>query len=179
MKLRIIAGKFGGQQFNAPPGHRTHPMGDRVRGALFNTLGDIEDLCVLDAYAGSGALAFEALSRGAKNTILIDNDKRAFQTILANIAALTLEHLAKVTQAPLHSWLENNPEHQFDLVLADPPYDDVQINTIVELADVVKEGGLLVLSWPVDDAVPTLSRLELVSSKAYAGAQLAFYRKTG
>ncbi|MCA9330109.1 RsmD family RNA methyltransferase, partial [Candidatus Saccharibacteria bacterium] len=63
--MRIISGKLGSRQFIAPKGFATHPMGDRVRTALFNTLGDIVGLTVLDAFGGSGAISFEAISRGA------------------------------------------------------------------------------------------------------------------
>ena len=60
--MRVISGKFGGQLFDAPKGHRTHPMSEKVRGALFSVLGDISGLTVLDAFAGSGALSIEAIS---------------------------------------------------------------------------------------------------------------------
>ena len=65
--MRIIAGSLGGRVFKAPSGHRTHPMSEKIRGAIFNALGDISDLTVLDAFTGSGALCFEAVSRGVAN----------------------------------------------------------------------------------------------------------------
>ena len=67
--MRIIAGTLKGQQFQTPHSHKTHPMGDKIRGALFNVLGDIEGLSFLDAFSGSGALAFEAASRGAASVL--------------------------------------------------------------------------------------------------------------
>jgi 16S rRNA (guanine966-N2)-methyltransferase len=76
--VRIIAGSLKGRTFSEPHGHRTHPMSEKVRGALFNALGDIEGLTFLDAFAGSGALSFEAASRGAKSVIAIDKDGPAY-----------------------------------------------------------------------------------------------------
>ena len=72
--MRIIAGYLGGRQFNSPRSNRTHPMSDKARGGLFNALGDISGLTVLDAFAGSGALSFEAISRGAESVIAVDID---------------------------------------------------------------------------------------------------------
>ena len=87
--MRIIAGELRGRQFNSPKGHRTHPMGDRVRTALFNTLGDISDLTILDAFAGSGALTFEAISRGAKSAVTLEIDYDAYEVIQQNAEDLS------------------------------------------------------------------------------------------
>lgn len=65
MKLRVISGSLGGRLINSPPGNKTHPMSEKMRGAIFNILGNIEGLDVLDAYSGSGAIALEAISRKA------------------------------------------------------------------------------------------------------------------
>src|SRR3954465_12488188 len=89
--MRIIAGQLKGQQFQAPHGHKTHPMSDKVRGALFNVLGDIEGLTFLDAFAGSGALAFEAASRGAKAVTAIDRDSSAHKILEQNAKELGLK----------------------------------------------------------------------------------------
>src|SRR3954470_23836038 len=97
--MRIIAGQLKGQQFQAPHGHKTHPMSDKMRGALFNVLGDIEGLTFLDAFAGSGALAFEAASRGAKAVTAIEIDNSAHKTIGQNIKALHISTQVKAVKA--------------------------------------------------------------------------------
>ena len=70
--MRVIAGRLGGRNFDSPKTQRTHPMSDKVRGALFNALGDLGGLTVLDAFAGSGACSLEAASRGATEVLAID-----------------------------------------------------------------------------------------------------------
>src|SRR4051812_43097697 len=97
--MRIIAGTMGGRTFSSPHGHRTHPMSDKMRGALFNTLGDIGGLTILDAFAGSGALSFEAVSRGARHATAIDSDRSAQQTITENIRSLSLNKHVKLIKA--------------------------------------------------------------------------------
>jgi 16S rRNA (guanine966-N2)-methyltransferase len=177
--MRIIAGALGGRQLQPPPGHRSHPMGDKVRGALFAALGDIDGLELLDAYSGSGALALEAASRGAARVLAIDNDRRAVSTITENVRSLGMQDVVAVTQAPVFSWSQNNPEVLFDIVLADPPYDDLHPAHVVELSRHVRPGGVLVLSWPSDITPPDLPRLKVVRDKSYAQARILFYRMPG
>lgn len=175
--MRIIAGKLGGRVFQAPHGHRTHPMADKIRGALFNVLGDIEDLTVLDAFAGSGGLSFEAISRGAKSAIAIDHDEPAYRALTRNIKDLGLELEVKAIKANASGWSDNNPEAQFDIVLLDPPYDDIKPALLEKLANHAKPGGMVVLSLPPNSGASLDSRFQILSSKPYGDAQLVFYRK--
>lgn len=175
--MRIIAGTLKGRVFDSPGTHRTHPMSDKMRGALFNMLGDIENLTLLDAFAGSGALGFEAISRGAMSVTLIDADLPAQKTITRNIAALDLGGQAKLIKASANAWLGTSAGKTFDIVLCDPPYDDLQVNLIVRLASCVAPGGLLVLSWPGGEQLPTLPELSLIESRSYGDGRLGFYRR--
>ena len=177
--MRIISGYLGGRQFDAPKGHRTHPMSDKMRGALFSMLGDISDLRLLDAFAGSGALSFEALSRGAEHVIAIDVDKRAYTTILGNMQALEIDkkHL-QVIRANASGWSDNNSDKTFDIVLAAPPYDDLQETLLQKLAKHVKPDSLYVLDWPGHKQPPEIKQLKLLTERNYGDSQLVFYRKT-
>jgi 16S rRNA (guanine966-N2)-methyltransferase len=176
--MRIISGYLKGRVFNDPHGHNTHPMSEKVRGALFNTLGDIEGLSVLDAFAGSGALAFEAASRGAINVIAIDKDTAAHKIIENNIKELKIHKLVHSTKANIGGWSIHNMEKQFDVVLLDPPYEDLQINLLQKLINRhVKKGGLVVLSYPGKGEYSNFERTEVVANKEYGDAQLVFYRK--
>ncbi len=177
--MRIIAGQLGGRTFDSPRGHRTHPMSDKVRGALFNILGDVTGLTVLDAFAGSGALSFEAVSRGAASALALDIDKQAHQTIQANIAQLSLREKVIVMRKNVAGWSRNNKHRTFDIVLADPPYDDIRPVFLEHLIQQVKPGGLFVLSWPGSEAVREFSNVTVLTCKIYGDAQLVFYRKSG
>lgn len=174
--MRIIAGKLGGRTFASPRGHRTHPMSDRVRGALFNTLGDIAGLTILDAFAGSGALGFEALSRGAAQATLIEPDKSAQRTIADNIADLKIFDCAKLIRAKAQSWLATT-DQQFDIVLCDPPYDDVNHALLEKLAARAKPGGTVVYSLPPNSGLQLSEPFELLSRKDYGDATLSFWRR--
>ncbi len=172
--MRIIAGSLGGRHFTSPRGHRTHPMSDKLRGALFNALGELGNLTVLDAFAGSGALSFEAVSRGAARATAIDSDRNAQQAIAANIDDLGLTKQVKLIRAATSAWLATTDQH-FDVVLCDPPYDDINPALLENLAARAKPGGVIVLSLPPtsDFSLPSYT---LLSRKDYGDATLSFYR---
>jgi 16S rRNA (guanine966-N2)-methyltransferase len=175
--VRVVAGSLGGRLFASPRSQRTHPMSDKVRGALFNTLGDIDGLTFLDAFSGSGALAYEALSRGATSVLMIENDRPAQQTIDDNITALHLSGQANLVKANCSAWSDRNIDKQFDVVLADPPFDHLQESAIRKLARHVESGGLMVLNWPGAGEPPELDGCVQVEQKSYGDTQLIFYRQ--
>lgn len=177
MRLRVIAGSLGGRFFESPDSSTTHPMGERIRGALFNSLGDISGQTVLEPFAGSGALSFEALSRGAKSALLIERDKKAQATIERNIQALGLSQNATLVKANCRMWSGTNPDAQFDLLLVDPPYHDMQLSTVSLLISHLKSNGLMVLSYQGRGVVPTVNGVVVVDTKLYGDAALVFYRK--
>lgn len=153
-------------------------MSDKIRGALFNALGDVSGLSVLDAFAGSGALSFEAVSRGASQAITIDIDKSAITTVVKSAYALGISGQVKAVRAAAAGWLETNPAVQFDLVLLDPPYDDVKPELLAALAERSKPGGTVVLSLPPSTTYRLPSATyHLLSTKSYGDAVLAFYRR--
>lgn len=174
--MRVIAGKIGGRTFASPRGHRTHPMSDRIRGALFNALGDIAGLSVLDAFAGSGALSFEALSRGAAQATLIEPDKSAQRTIADNIASLKIADTTKLVRAKAQSWLATT-DQRFAIVLLDPPYDDVNPSLLEKLAARAEPGGTVVYSLPPNSGLQLSEPFELLSRKDYGDATLSFWRR--
>ncbi len=177
MKLRIIAGELRGQRFDAPTGFTTHPMGDRIRTALFNKLGDISGKRVLDPFAGSGAISFEAISRGAFRAIAIERDRKAQLVIERNITELKLAEKVKLIKANCRAWSENNPDKLYDIVICDPPYDDIKLSTITMLATHLQPNGLMVLSQPGRETAPSVSGVVVVDKSSYGDAALIFYRK--
>jgi len=179
--MRVIAGRLKGRQFDSPRTFKTHPMSDKMRGALFNILGDLDGLSVLDAFAGSGALSFEAVSRGATAAVAIDNDRAAQKAIAANIRALGLRRAVTLITASTNAWLQTSAASAgglptFDIVLCDPPYNDLQPALLGRLLAVVKPGGLLILSYPTGVDVPQFDSSRIVEQRTYGDASLIFYR---
>jgi 16S rRNA (guanine966-N2)-methyltransferase len=138
-KLRVIAGDAGGLRLESPPNAR--PTTDRAREALFSSLGDrVVFATVLDLFAGSGALAIEALSRGANIAVLVDADKAAQAACQKNLEAAAFSNRGRVVGDAIDpAWgQERYPEGPFDLVFLDPPYDmpDADVARLLEtLAD--------------------------------------------
>jgi 16S rRNA (guanine966-N2)-methyltransferase len=121
--MRVVAGRLGGRRLRAVPGDATRPTGDRVREALFSVLGGkVEGARVLDLFAGTGALAIEALSRGAASAVLVEQSAQATAVIRANLEDLDLAGVATVRRTRAEVYLRSQRDGPFDLVLADPPY---------------------------------------------------------
>jgi 16S rRNA (guanine966-N2)-methyltransferase len=179
MRMRIIAGSLGGRLFESPDTATTHPMGERMRGSLFNILApDIAGKTVLDPFGGTGALSFEAISRGAADTAILENDRAAQKIIEKNIQSLKLDQKVHLMKANCRIWSQKNPDAQFDLILADPPYHDMQLSTVEALVRHLKHNGLMVLSYPGRGSAPTVNGVVVVDTRLYGDAALAFYRKT-
>lgn len=176
--MRVIAGRLGGRNFESPKTQRTHPMSDKIRGALFNALGELSGLSVLDAFAGSGACSIEAASRGAESVLAIDIDPEAIKTVAVNVRALDLEDVITVRRKNISGWSRNNQDKHFDVVVADPPYHDIRPDVVERLGVHVKPGGLMVLSWPGNESVRELKGLNVIQHKTYGDAQLVFYQKS-
>lgn len=175
--MRIVAGSLGGRMIATPKGHHTHPMSEKMRGALFNMLGDIEDLSILDAYSGSGAMAIEAISRGAAKVVAIEIDPHAFDVIRSNIRTLNLESQIKVIRANVSKWSEGNFTSTFNLVICDPPYDDIKLSQLEKLKAHVAKDGLLVISLPTNFDRPAFEGFTLEEDRNYGDGSLVFYRK--
>jgi|LSQX01.1.fsa_nt_gb 16S rRNA (guanine966-N2)-methyltransferase len=170
-QLRIISGIYGGRLVNTPGTRATHPMGERERGAIFNALQfELKDSNILDAFAGSGAIGLEALSRGAEQATFLEKDKKALRILSENIAKLNLSSRTNVIK---HI---DGLKGQFDIIFADPPYENPQYKLVISLLDHLKPGGIFVLSHPQSSPPPMLNSLLLLSDKAYANAQIKIYK---
>jgi 16S rRNA (guanine(966)-N(2))-methyltransferase RsmD len=119
--MRVIGGEFRSRRLKSIPGDDTRPTPDRLRETLFDILGPrVEGVTFLDAYAGTGAVGIEALSRGARHAFFLEKSRRAIETIKENLAGLGLDARATVVGGPALSGLGNRPA---DIVFMDPPYD--------------------------------------------------------
>ena len=152
---RIIAGEAGGRRLAVPPGERVRPTSDRVKESVFSALGPgrLVGARVLDLFAGSGALALEALSRGAAEAVLVDRDPTAARAIRVNIETLGFADRAVLRVAAAGAVLAGPPPASpFDLVLLDPPSDTPGPEVEVIL-DLLESGG-----WLAADATMVVER---------------------
>jgi 16S rRNA (guanine966-N2)-methyltransferase len=120
--MRVIAGRYGGRTLHAPRGRGTRPTSDRVREALFSILGEIAGARVLDLYAGTGALAIEALSRGAGSATLVESGRSARVAIRRNLRALGIDAEVAGEDALRFCRRARDAARQYDLIFLDPPY---------------------------------------------------------
>lgn len=166
--VRITSGIYRGRSI-LTPGEGTHPMGERERLALFNkVMNKINGGDVLDAYAGSGALGIEALSRGASSVIFIEKNPKAARIIRENLKSLGVD--AEVITGDASKF---ESDKTFDLILIDPPYDKFTAEALSSLSKLLKTDGIFVLSHPGE--APKIEDLSLIDSRKYAGATLSFY----
>lgn len=164
---------------HAPDTSRTHPMGDRVRSAMFNILGDtVSGASVLDAFAGSGSIGLEALSRGAQHVTFLERDQAACKVITGNIATLDCDESTRLIRSSVTAWSEAHTDVTFDLIFADPPYHDMQFSTVARLFKHLNLGGTMILSHPGRGEVPSGTKgIVVVDNRSYGNANLAFFRR--
>lgn len=142
---RIIAGRFGGRRLATPSGSGTRPTSERVRESVFarlEHLGALTDAHVLDLYAGSGALALEALSRGALGAVLVEKDRRSAAVATRNVRDLGLGDVVSVRTAAAERVVAEPLHPSIDLLLVDPPYAVDEDALAGVLAGLVAQGSL-------------------------------------
>jgi len=178
--MRIIAGEWRKRPLEAPPGRTTRPTADRVRETLFSMLvsrlGAFEDLRVADLFAGSGALGFEALSRGAAHATFVESDPAAVAAIRRNAATLGAADRIEIVAGSALFLGRYGP---FDLVFADPPYAPTAGSDIVRAvvhSDWLAHGGWMSVETGSDDRVDPLD-LELDAVRDVGRARLTLLRR--
>jgi 16S rRNA (guanine(966)-N(2))-methyltransferase RsmD len=174
--MRVIAGEYRGRELRAPRGQATRPTSDRVREALFSILGSLDGASVLDLFAGSGALAIEALSRGAASATLVDSSPAAVAAVRRNLGALGLE--ADVRRQAALAFLRNarsNARH-YDLVFLDPPYrraGSLGRELSVALVPVLAPGARVVCES--DRRAPLELELPLLDERRYGDTLISIH----
>ncbi|WP_437926623.1 16S rRNA (guanine(966)-N(2))-methyltransferase RsmD [Sorangium sp. So ce291] len=181
--MRVIAGRLGGRRLAAPRGEGTRPTADRVREALFSSLGDVTGALVCDLYAGTGALGIEALSRGARRAVFVESGRPALATLRENLAALGLDEAARVVPLPVERALELlRDEGPFDLALLDPPYAALAkaAAAAARLAGplgLLAPAGRLVLEHARRDPSPEIAGLTCAALRTYGDTAVSFYTR--
>lgn len=182
--MRIVAGRFRGAALEAPRGDATRPTSDRLRENVFNVLAHsypeaLDETRVLDLFAGSGALGLEALSRGARTCLFVEEASAARAAIRANVEALGLTGATKIFRRDATRLGPAGTIAPFDLVFADPPYRKGLGEKALAAA---RDGGWLVPGALVlleEDAradVAGIDGFELVDRRGVGDSQVLFYR---
>ncbi len=177
--MRIVAGSRKGHRIEAPKGVVTRPTGDRVREALFSIVGPVEDARVLDLFAGSGALGLEALSRGAASCVFVERDRQAARVIQSNLEKLRLTGAVVETREVRAALREERDRgRRYDLVLADPPYEDWagHESELAELLPTVLAEDALVVVETSERVEPELP-LDLVTTRRYGSARITVFSR--
>ena len=180
--MRIIAGRFKGRRLRGPVGTGVRPTSDGLRETLFNVLGPtIDGLHVLDAFAGTGALGLEALSRGAASVTFVERDRGEARVLEANVAACGMPDACAIIRDDfLGIDGRHDIPHAFDLALLDPPYDLKDLDAVVATAAaLLSPAGRLVLEHSrrreSPDAVPGVRRSRVLVA---GDSALSFYTAT-
>lgn len=177
--LRIIAGELRGRRIAVPVGVAIRPTADRARAALFSILGaEFAGTRVLDAYAGTGALGFEALSRGAAAVVFVEIDGRAAAAIEGTAERFGVRGRVAVLRGPAVDLLRRGSvPGRYRLVLADPPYGASERGAFLAVvAAVLDPAGLVVLERDARAPVAMAAGLSLIRTAAYGRCRLDFYR---
>lgn len=183
--LRIIAGQLGGRRIRVPPSAAVRPTPERVREALFSILGPATTSArVLDAYSGSGALGFEALSRGARHAVFVEADRQVCRWLSSNAESLGVGDRCRIVVGSAVEVLPRLAPARFDLILADPPYDGDEaarfLPRVAALGLLVAEGTLVLERAARGPVLPVpAGPLTLVRSSRYGDTRLEFYRRQG
>jgi 16S rRNA (guanine966-N2)-methyltransferase len=177
--VRVIAGTYGGRTLHAPRGRGTRPTSDRVREALFSILGEITGARVLDLYAGTGALAIEALSRGAAQATLVESGRAAQDAIRRNLTELGIE-AEVVAEDALHFCVRAfRAARHYDLIFLDPPYrhgDDLGDELTAALSPLLGPDGRAVTES--DRRTPLELDLSLLDERHYGDTLIRIYGTT-
>ncbi len=176
--MRIVGGEFRSRKLKTLSGSRVRPTSDRLRETLFNVLGaEVVGKVFVDAYAGSGAVGIEALSRGASQAIFIENDRKAVAVVRENLRLLGLEDRARIVSRPAASALRGLPA---DMVFLDPPYAEAR-EYAAALGILGENPPELVVAEHAAraDLEPAYGRLQRARKLRQGDSSLSFYRPTG
>lgn len=182
--MRIVAGTARGRVLAAPQNDAViRPTADRVRETIFNVLGQwCEGFTVLDLYAGTGALAFEALSRGATRAVLVDSGRESHHLVRKNAEALGFSQQIELLKEPVARALEvlGHRGDRFELIFSDPPYKLEAGREVLEAIDahrLLADGGAAVIEHAKSEVLPeTVGRLTRADERSFGGTTVSIYR---
>jgi 16S rRNA (guanine966-N2)-methyltransferase len=181
--MRVIAGSAGGIHLHVPK-QRVRPTMDRVKAAIFSSLGEeVIGARVLDLFAGSGALGIEALSRGAASVMFVDEDRQSIAAIEKNLAKTKLD--GRTRHQEVFEFLKRaNAAEKFRIIFADPPYEKTKggerftekLLANETLSQLLDPDGIFVLEKQPDEKVPEMEFWKVARKKTYGATEVLFLR---
>jgi 16S rRNA (guanine966-N2)-methyltransferase len=183
--MRIIGGEARGRPIRLPGGCRIRPTSDRVKKSLFDILHPVAGKSFLDLFAGSGNVGLESLSRGALHAVFLERDPRLVEAIRKSLAQLAYNTKAEVIAADAERGLGRlvQQKRQFDLIFADPPYDEgLVIETVkwLDRGDLLAENGIVVLQHSIRESMEELQirTMSAMDQRRYGDTVLSFLKGT-
>ncbi|MGI6119576.1 MAG: 16S rRNA (guanine(966)-N(2))-methyltransferase RsmD [Desulfosporosinus sp.] len=180
--MRIIAGEMRGRQLKTVEGMLTRPTSDKVKGAIFNILGDkVLDARVLDLFAGTGNLALEAISRGSHDAVLVEKSRVAHRVIRKNIEQMGVSHKVELLLMDAFKYLRRFPDEVFDLVFLDPPYYEglvLKVILILKAHSYLAPDGVIVAETAKDEQLDgDLYPFEIRKIKDYGDTKVWYLQR--
>ncbi|MBQ3424951.1 MAG: 16S rRNA (guanine(966)-N(2))-methyltransferase RsmD [Clostridia bacterium] len=180
--MRIISGEAKGRTLYAPSGAQTRPTSDKIRGAIFNIIGSrVVDARVLDLFGGSGALALEALSRGAESAVVSDSSRPAQQAIDRNARSVLktdFDYRIHIICSDYRAAITSQEGNLFDLIFLDPPYHMVEAYgealSKLHALDMMAPGCLVVMERKKDAEVPLPEWMQIFDTRVYGDTAVDF-----
>ena len=177
--MRIISGTYRGKQIRPPKNFKARPTTDFAKEGLFNILMnhfDLEELDVLDLFAGTGSISYEFASRGARSVVAIEKDQAYHNFIRLTTQEMGLD-LVTVIRGDVFRYLRK-PYQSFDIIFADPPYDHPLLETLPDLVfetEILAKGGLLILEHPGTSSFTSHNHFHEL--RKYGGVNFSFFRR--
>jgi len=184
--MRIISGKFRGKKIDYPTGKITRPLRDLVKESIFNMIKhsnkillDLEESVILDLFSGSGSFGLEAISRGAKKCVFVENHLGALTALNINIKNLKCESYCSINNLDCFNYVENLQSSKFklDIVFLDPPYKEKKINILIN--DILKKkilskNGIIIIHRHKKDDIKLPEKLNILDTRFYGISKITF-----
>jgi len=168
--MQILAGRYKGVSIQTSAKYDYRPTQSKVRKSLFDILGDLDGKTVIDLFAGSGILGFEALSRMARSVIFVETNNNLVQLLHKNSLKFD-EQICTIKKMDAYKYI--NKKQLVDLILVDPPYGQKDLNSLVKLClNMLNPGGTLVIETSFKDEI-----MEADNERIYGSTRLSFWRK--
>ena len=184
--MRIISGKFKGKKINLPIDKKTRPLRDLVKESLFNVIEhsnkiniNIKNSVILDLFSGSGSFGLEALSRGAKKCLFVENYTNAFISLNENIKKLKCHESCLLIKLDCFEFIENlqKNELKLDIIFLDPPYKEEKINFLIEKIlkiNILNKSGIIIIHRHRKDNIRITEKMNVIDLRLYGVSKIIF-----